>query len=86
MFTVAQIDSNGPLALPRTEADMIASTLPEPTSASTNRPRAAFRRTLSPSEKPFPSDEQEHASFEDEDFELIQVQYLEETPEEAPSL
>ena len=23
---------------------------------------------------------------EDEDFELIQVQYLEETPEEAPSL
>ncbi|PPQ67310.1 hypothetical protein CVT25_005894 [Psilocybe cyanescens] len=37
VFSVTQSNPDAPLALPRTEADMIASTLPEPTSGSSAR-------------------------------------------------
>ncbi|KAI0793181.1 Josephin-domain-containing protein [Abortiporus biennis] len=61
VFAVVQLDAHGPLALPRTEADELAASIPEST-ASSIRPRT---QTLPGSSSASGMDE-----FEDEDFEL----------------
>ncbi|KAM6502261.1 Josephin domain containing protein [Amanita muscaria] len=58
VFAVVQSDPNAPLALPRTEADVIAATLPEPTGVS------------SPSAIQSPPVDRDEADFDEEDFEL----------------
>ncbi|TFY74666.1 hypothetical protein EWM64_g9346, partial [Hericium alpestre] len=60
VFVVTQIDPNAPLALPRTAADEVASTLSTPTSAAGARPAPP-----STSHKP-----PQQTGFEDEDLEL----------------
>lgn len=72
VFAVTQGDPDSPLALPRTEADMIASTLPEPTSASAIHPEGSFRPNF---KEPHPKESSSnHAEglegFEDEDYQL----------------
>jgi ataxin-3 len=71
VFAVTQADPEAPLALPRTEADMIASTLPEPTGSSMTRIQRPF---TSSSSKPGAQDSSKtaavHEGFEDEDYEL----------------
>jgi len=72
VFAVTQADPDSPLALPRTEADMIAPTLPEPSSVSA----ANSERSLRPNFKePQPGESSsDHAEmlegFEDEDYQL----------------
>ncbi|KAF5378192.1 hypothetical protein D9615_007591 [Tricholomella constricta] len=70
VFAVTQADPSAPLALPRTEADEIASTLPEPTSAA----RSGFHSpSYKPSSAPLstaPSNPTQIEGFEDEDYEL----------------
>ncbi|KAF9566746.1 Josephin-domain-containing protein [Agrocybe pediades] len=66
VFAVTQADRNAPLGLPRTEADMIASTLPEPTSASGTRPRASRMDT----EKTAVNSDPDDMDFANEDLEL----------------
>ena len=68
---MTQANPNSPLALPRTEADMIAPTLPEPSSVSATN----SERSLEPSFKEIqPGDSSDHAEvfegFEDEDYQL----------------
>ncbi|KAF8798698.1 Josephin-domain-containing protein [Phlegmacium glaucopus] len=71
VFAVTQADPDSPLALPRTEADMIASTLPEPTSASTIYPERSLRSHLEEPRSRESSDHVEgHEGFEDEDYQL----------------
>ena len=71
VFAVTQGDPDSPLALPRTEADMIASTLPEPTSAPAANPERSLRPNL---KEPRPRESSDHAEelegFEDEDYQL----------------
>lgn len=64
VFAVTQADPSAPLALPRTEADAIASTLPEPTSAG--------RPNLHASRMPPPTAQGRLVieGLEDEDYEL----------------
>ena len=72
VFAVTQADPDSPLALPRTEADIIAPTFPEPSSASAANPE----RSLRPNFKERQSGESSsgHADllegFEDEDYQL----------------
>ena len=72
VFAVTQADPNSPLALPRTEADMIAPTLPEPSSVSATNPERSFGPNF---KEPQPGDfSSDHAKmlegFEDEDYQL----------------
>jgi len=67
VFAVVQANPDGPLALPRTEADVLASTLPEPSSSSSSR--TSFKRTLSGAEDTGAMDV-DHDDFADEDLEL----------------
>lgn len=68
VFAVTQADPDAPLGLPRTEADAIASTLPEPSSASRANPqRPPAKRFGEPSS---PDDLPEDLDLEDEDYEL----------------
>ena len=72
VFAVTQADPDSPLALPRTEADMIAPTLPEPSSVSAANPERSFRPDF---KKPQPGESSsDHAEalegFEDEDYQL----------------
>ena len=70
VFAVTQADPEAPLALPRTQADLIASTLPEPqssASANTSNPFSSIKKpSSSKSTGPNPVEE----GFEDEDYEL----------------
>jgi hypothetical protein len=68
VFAVTQADPDAPLGLPRTEADAIASTLPEPSSASRANPqRPPAKRFGEPtSTDDFPED----LDLEDDDYEL----------------
>ncbi|KII92471.1 hypothetical protein PLICRDRAFT_134105 [Plicaturopsis crispa FD-325 SS-3] len=69
VFAVVQQDPSAPLALPRTEADDIASTLPEPTSvARTSGARLTTARD--PSAVPAATQHLPETGFEDEDMEL----------------
>jgi len=61
-----QANPDGPLALPRTEADVLASTLPEPSSSSSSR--TSFKRTLSGAGEG--AMDVDHEDFGDEDLEL----------------
>ena len=70
MFAVTQIDSFAQLALPRTEADGIASTLPEPRGATMRPLSSSFTTNPSTSSAPVPNSSTETAGFEDEDYEL----------------
>ncbi|KAF8161112.1 Josephin-domain-containing protein [Crassisporium funariophilum] len=71
VFAVTQADPESPLALPRTEADVIASTLPEPSSAPNRRSRQTFRTTTdTEAGRNLPQVSSEHEGFEDEDLEL----------------
>lgn len=67
VFAVTQADPDSPLALPRTEADMIAPTLPEPFSVSPTNPERSHRPN-------FKEPQSDHAEvlegFEDEDYQL----------------
>ena len=65
VFAVTQGDPDLPLALPRTEADEIASTLPEPTSASATHGSLRPRPSESSSDRV-----EELEGFEDEDYQL----------------
>lgn len=70
---MTQDDPNGPLALPRTEADEIAATLPEPSSASpsistTRTPRNAMQASSSSTPAAAGGAGDDH--FDDEDYEL----------------
>ena len=71
VFAVTQADPDSPLALPRTEADMIAPTLPEPSSVSVVNPERSFRPNL---KEPQLGESSDHANvledFEDEDYQL----------------
>jgi ataxin-3 len=62
VFAVTQANPSASLALPRTEADEIASTLPEPTRAP--------RTSLTTEKIPSPSSSTHISGFEDEDYEL----------------
>lgn len=68
VFAVTQADPDAPLGLPRTEADAIASTLPEPSSASRANPQRPpakrFGQATSTDDSP------EDMDLEDEDYEL----------------
>ncbi|EIN11689.1 Josephin-domain-containing protein [Punctularia strigosozonata HHB-11173 SS5] len=68
VFAVTQIDPSAPLALPRTEADDVAATLPEPTSANLTRHAFPSRTASSASTSTPQADVVE--GFEDEDLEL----------------
>jgi len=69
---VTQDDLDSPLALPRTEADMIATTLPEPTSVSAADPERSLRSSFTePRLRESSSDHTEELEgFEDEDYQL----------------
>ena len=71
VFAVTQADPDSPLALPRTEADMIAPTLPEPSSVSHANPERSHRPNF---KEPQPRESSDHAEvlegFEDEDYQL----------------
>ncbi|KAF8633441.1 hypothetical protein AX17_004611 [Amanita inopinata Kibby_2008] len=62
VFAVVQADPSEPLALPRTDADSVASTLPEPSSSS-----------FSPNAPVFQRNEEDPELFEKEDYELQAV-------------
>ena len=68
VFAVTQADPEAPLALPRTLADEIASTLPEPTSSAASS-STSFQRTMTSA-----SSQVQHAPgqerFDEEDYEL----------------
>ncbi|KAG5648466.1 hypothetical protein DXG03_003077 [Asterophora parasitica] len=69
VFAVTQTDPSKPLALPRTEADEIASTLPEPTSATRSGLHVSHRQSSAVSSSTLirpPAIE----GLEDEDYEL----------------
>jgi len=72
VFAVTRGDPDSPLALPRTEADIIASTLSEPTSVSATNPERSFRPNFEESRpRESSSDHTEHLEgFEDEDYQL----------------
>lgn len=67
MFAVTQADPDAPLGLPRTEADMIAATLPEPTSASSASHSAKMNAEMTSMGA---NSEQMGIDFADEDLEL----------------
>lgn len=68
VFAVTQADPDAPLGLPRTEADDIASALPEPNSASRANPqRSPAKRFGEPTST---DDLPEDMDLEDEDYEL----------------
>ena len=72
VFAVTRGDPDSPLALPRTEADMIASTLSEPTSISATNTERSFRpkfEEIRPRESSSDHTEQLEG-FEDEDYQL----------------
>ena len=68
---MTQADPDSPLALPRTEADIIAPTLPEPSSVSVANPERSLRHDF---KEPQPGESSDHAKvlegFEDEDYQL----------------
>ena len=68
---MTQADPDSPLALPRTDADMIAPTLPEPSSVSAANPERSLRPNF---KEPQPGESSDHAEvlegFEDEDYQL----------------
>ncbi|GLB37430.1 putative josephin [Lyophyllum shimeji] len=69
VFAVTQADLLAPLALPRTDADVIASTLPEPTSAT----RTDFQSSHKPPSLPvssMPDGSKAIGGLDDEDYEL----------------
>jgi len=71
VFAVTQADPDSPLALPRTEADMLASTLPEPTSVSATHSERSLRSKF---EEPRQRESSDHVEgdegFEDDDYQL----------------
>ncbi|KDR75875.1 hypothetical protein GALMADRAFT_248614 [Galerina marginata CBS 339.88] len=68
VFAVTQANPEAPLALPRTEADVIASTLPEPSSASdVGLQIGAYRDST---KKTLENTGSEDVHFEEEDYEL----------------
>ncbi|RDB25080.1 Ataxin-3 [Hypsizygus marmoreus] len=69
VFAVTQADPSAPLALPRTEADMISSTLAEPTSAARPNLNSRSSSTTAPSTTA-PGRSIQIEGFEDEDYEL----------------
>jgi ataxin-3 len=75
VFAVVQADPSAPLALPRTEADELATRLPEPTSATSARLSTTTTPAVKqPSASSFtPQTHHAKESFEDEDMELQAV-------------
>ncbi|KAF5385834.1 hypothetical protein D9615_002249 [Tricholomella constricta] len=70
VFAVTQADPSAPLALPRTEADEIASTLPEPTSAARSGFHSSSYKPSSVPSSTAPSGPTQIEGFEGEDYEL----------------
>lgn len=71
VFAVTQIDPSAPIALPRTEADEIASTLPEPHGTLSNMQySSSFTQNPSATSASASDPSMETAGFEDEDYEL----------------
>ncbi|KAF9475531.1 Josephin-domain-containing protein [Pholiota conissans] len=70
VFAVTQADPNAPLALPRTEADVISSTLPEPTSSPITRIQRPFASSSNSAGKDLFKAAPVHEGFDDEDYEL----------------
>ena len=89
VFAVTQGDPDLPLALPRTEADIIASTLPEPASASatySERSLRANNKKLRAKESSSGRTE-ELEGFEDEDYQLqaaLQASLMADNPDQPP--
>ncbi|RXW24964.1 hypothetical protein EST38_g868 [Candolleomyces aberdarensis] len=74
VFAVTQADPEGELALPRTLADEIATTLPEPSSAaSASTSGTSFQRTMTSASSPSVTQAQsgpQQERFDEEDYEL----------------
>ncbi|KAF8070468.1 Josephin-domain-containing protein [Lyophyllum atratum] len=70
VFAVTQADPSAPLALPRTDADVIASTLPEPTSAGRVAFQSSSYKLPQRASTTIPSGSDQINDFEDEDYEL----------------
>ena len=89
VFAVTQADSDSLLALPRTEADLIASTLPEPSSVLAAQPERSLRPNF---KEPQPgASSSDHAEglegFEDEDYQLqaaLQASLMDSNPSFSP--
>ncbi|KAJ8475035.1 hypothetical protein ONZ45_g15743 [Pleurotus djamor] len=71
VFAVVQVDPSAPLAIPRTEADQIAATLPEPTETPNySSSRSYSTKPTSSNQASVGGSSIRDEEFEDEDFEL----------------
>lgn len=85
VFAVTQAVPELPLALPRTEADIIASTLPEPIANSVPSSQSQRSETKPSTHTTKPAEQ--HEGFEDEDYELqaaLQASLMHSEPASAP--